>query len=118
MTYTRRLPLGVLLRAMVRASVCPPSSLTVKSWASSGVTSSGEVELYYRTSHRLLVFRFPDGRDRIFDPRLAARPDPEAGWSDWRPVDFVGLPNQPQTVKPGPEDPYELRYRLRVWGSE
>lgn len=79
---------------------------------------SGTTELYFRTSRRLLVFRFPDGRDRIFKPRLAARPDPDQGWSDWRPVDYVGLPDQPQTTRPGPEDPLELRYRVRVWGSE
>ncbi|HEX6120768.1 MAG TPA: hypothetical protein VFZ03_15070 [Dongiaceae bacterium] len=79
---------------------------------------SGEVELYYRTSQRLLVFKLPDGRDRIFRPALSARPDPEADWSDWRPVDFIGVPGQSQTVKPGPDDPFELRYRVRVWGSE
>ncbi|WP_119302141.1 hypothetical protein [Dongia deserti] len=79
---------------------------------------SGTVELYYRTSQRFLVFRFPDGRDRLFRPELAAKPDPEQGWSAWRKVDFVGLPDQPQTVQPGPEDPLELRYRVRVWGSE
>jgi hypothetical protein len=79
---------------------------------------SGTVELYYRTSSRLLVFRFPDGRDRIFRLGLAAKPDPDDGWSDWRPVDFVGLPGQPQTAKPGPEDTFALRYRVRVWGSE
>ncbi|HSE75526.1 MAG TPA: hypothetical protein VLB05_13485 [Dongiaceae bacterium] len=79
---------------------------------------AGEVELYYRTSQRLLVFKFPDGRDRIFRPALSARPDPGQGWSGWRPVDFVGIPGQPQAIKPGPEDPLELRYRVRVWGSE
>jgi hypothetical protein len=79
---------------------------------------SGTVELYYRTSSRLLVFRFPDGRDRIFRLGLAAKPEPEDGWSDWRTVDFVGLPDQPQTAKPGPEDPLGLRYKVRVWGSE
>ena len=79
---------------------------------------SGEVELYYRTSQRLLVFRFPDGRDRIFRPALSARPDPEDGWSAWRPVDFVGLQGQAQTVKPGRDDALELRYRVRVWGGE
>jgi hypothetical protein len=79
---------------------------------------SGTVELYYRTSSRLLVFGFPDGRDRIFRLGLAAKPDPADGWSDWRTVDFVGLPGQPQTAKPGPEDPLELRHRVRVWGSE
>lgn len=79
---------------------------------------SGEVELYFRTSSRLLVFKFPEGRDLIFRPALAAKPDPEDGWSDWREVDYVGLPDQPRAVKPRPEDAYELRYRVRVWGSE
>ena len=82
------------------------------------VALAGEVELYYRTAQRLLVIRFADGHDVIFDPDLAARPEPEAGWSDWRKADFVGLPGQTQTVKPGPDDPYELRYRVLVWGME
>jgi hypothetical protein len=79
---------------------------------------SGTVELYYRTSSRLLVIRFPDGQDRRFRLGLAAKPDPEDGWSDWRTVDLVGLPVQPETVKPGSEDPLVLRYKVRVWGSE
>lgn len=79
---------------------------------------AGTVELYYRTASRLLVFRFPDGRDRIFRLGLAAKPDPERGWSDWHAVDLVGVPGQPQTVKPGPGDPFAVRYRVRVWGSE
>jgi hypothetical protein len=45
---------------------------------------SGTVELYYRTSSRLLAFRIPNGGDRIFRLRLAAKPDPEQGWSEWR----------------------------------
>ncbi len=79
---------------------------------------SGGVELYYRTSSRLLVFRFPEGRDLIFQPALAAKPDPDDGWSDWRKADHVGLPDRPRAVKPRPEDAYELRYRVRVRGSE
>jgi hypothetical protein len=79
---------------------------------------SGEVELYYRTANRLLVFKFPEGRDLIFKPALAAKPDPADGWSDWRKVDYVGLPDQPQAVKSRPEDAYELRYRVRVSGAE
>ena len=79
---------------------------------------AGTVELYDRTSKRLLVFKFPDGRDRIFRPALAAKPDPAEGWSNWRQVDFVGVPGQQQAMKPGPDDPFELRYRVRVWGTE
>lgn len=79
---------------------------------------SGEVELYYRTSSRLLVFKFPEGRDLIFKPALAAKPDPEDGWSEWHKADWIGLPDQPQAVKARPEDAYELRYRVRIWGAE
>lgn len=79
---------------------------------------SGEVELYYRTSSRLLVFRLPDGRDLIFKPALPAKPDPLLGWSGWRKVDFIGLPGETQTQVPGPDQPFELRYRVRIWGSE
>jgi hypothetical protein len=79
---------------------------------------AGQVELYYRTASRLLVFKFPGGYDLIFKPALAAKPDPEDGWSEWRKVEWVGLPDQAQAVKPRPEDAYELRYRVRVWGTE
>jgi len=78
---------------------------------------SGTIELYLRVSQRLLVMRMPDHRDRIFRLRLPAKPDPGAGWSDWYKVDFIGLPNQPQTVPPGPEDPFEIRYKISVWGQ-
>ena len=78
---------------------------------------SGTIELYLRVSQRLLVMRMPDHRDRIFRLRLPAKPDPAAGWSDWYKVDFIGLPNQSQTVQPGPEDPFEIRYKVSVWGQ-
>jgi hypothetical protein len=54
----------------------------------------------------------------LFGRWAAAKPDPGQGWGAWRAVDFVSLPGQPQTVKPGPGDPFELRHRVRVWGSE
>lgn len=78
---------------------------------------SGGVELYFRTSQRLLVLTLGDGRDRLFRVDLPAKPDPDAGWSDWQAVDFVGVPGQPQTIPPGPEDPFEIRYKVRVWGQ-
>jgi hypothetical protein len=78
---------------------------------------SGGVELYFRTSQRLLVLRLGDGRDRLFRIRLPSKPDPDAGWSEWQNVDFVGVADQPQTVPPGPEDPFEVRYKVRVWGQ-
>jgi hypothetical protein len=79
---------------------------------------AGDVEMYFRTAQRLLVFRLPNGRDLIFDPDMGSKPDPDAGWSDWRGVDFVGEKDAPQALKPKPEDQYELRYRVRVFGTE
>jgi hypothetical protein len=78
---------------------------------------SGGVELYFRTAQRLLVLTLGDGRDRLFRIRLPAKPDPNAGWSEWQRVDFIGIPGQAQTVPPGPEDPFEIRYGVRVWGQ-
>jgi hypothetical protein len=78
---------------------------------------AGGVELYFRTSQRLLVLTFGDGRDRLFRIRLPSKPDPDAGWSDWHKVDFIGIADQPQTVPPGPEDPFEIRYKVRIWGQ-
>jgi hypothetical protein len=77
---------------------------------------AGGVELYFRTSQRLLVLQLGDGRDRLFRIRLPAKPDPDAGWGEWQKVDFIGIPDQPQTVPPGPEVPFEIRYHIRVWG--
>jgi hypothetical protein len=77
---------------------------------------SGGVELYFRTSQRLLVLNLGDGRDRLFRIRLPAKPDPDVGWSEWQKVDFIGIAHQPQTVPPGPDDPFEIRYGIRVWG--
>ena len=39
---------------------------------------SGGVELYFRTSQRLLVLTLGDGRDRLFRVDLPAKPDPDA----------------------------------------
>jgi hypothetical protein len=78
---------------------------------------SGGVELYFRTAQRLLVLKLGDHRDRLFKIRLPGKPDPGEAWSDWQKVDFIGLPDQPQTVPPTAEDPFEIRYRVRVWGQ-
>jgi MFS family permease len=79
---------------------------------------AGAVEMYFRTAQRLLVFRLPNGRDLIFDPDMGAKPDPDDGWSEWAGVNFIGEKDAPQALKPKPEDQYELRYRVRVFGTE
>lgn len=63
------------------------------------------------------MLKLGDGRDRLFRIRLSAKPDPDAGWSEWQKVDFIGIPGQPQTLPPVREDPLEVRYAVCVWGQ-
>jgi hypothetical protein len=74
---------------------------------------AGEVELYYRTSQRLLVLELGDGRIEIFDPRLAASPSASGDWTAWQRVDHVFTsPDQREAAPPGPADRSEMRSRV------
>ena len=55
------------------------------------LTRHGYVPLYYRTSHRLLALKFPDGRARLYNLRLPGNPMPKKyhAWSEWQKPDFV-----------------------------
>src|SRR5207244_9970886 len=56
----------------------------------SGVRA-GYVELYFRTSQRLFVLKFPGREDRIFKLHLSANPMKAkySAWSEWQNPDFV-----------------------------
>ena len=74
---------------------------------------AGYVELYFRTSQRLFVLKFPGRKDRIFKLQLPANPMKAShrAWREWQNPDFVakageqpsrflwrqGLPNSIQT---------------------
>jgi len=78
--------------------------------AQSPPIASGRVEMYFRTSQRLLVIKAPDREARIFRLKLPA--DPTAArfrqWSEWRKADSADGPNQ---SSPAPRDQdYEVRY--------
>jgi hypothetical protein len=73
---------------------------------------AGYVELYFRTSQRLFVLKFPDG-DRIFRLRLPANPMKAQyrAWSEWQKPDFVAKAGEQPSRSSGGSD-YQIRYKL------
>lgn len=78
----------------------------------SGVRA-GYVELYFRTSKRLFVLKFPGGQDRIFQLHLPANPmrPKYRAWSEWQNPDFVAKAGEQPTRPSGGSD-YQIRYKL------
>jgi hypothetical protein len=79
---------------------------------SSGVRA-GAVDLYFRTSQRLFVLKFPTHDDRIFQLKIPANPmkTKYREWSDWKNPDFVAKPDrQPERYAGGAD--YQIRYRV------
>ena len=74
---------------------------------------AGYVELYFRTSQRLFVLKFPGHEDRIFRLKLPANPMREKyqAWSDWQNPDFVAKAGQ-QPSRPSGENEYQIRYKM------
>jgi hypothetical protein len=78
----------------------------------SGVRA-GAVDLYFRTSQRLFVLKFPSHEDRIFRLKLPANPMKAKyrEWCDWQGPDFIAKPDsQPMRHSGGPD--YQIRYRV------
>ena len=78
----------------------------------SGVRA-GYVEMYFRTSRRLFVLKFPGHEDRIFNLHLPANPmkSKYRTWSEWQKPDFVAKADQQPTRFSGGND-YQIRYRV------
>jgi hypothetical protein len=74
---------------------------------------AGFVELYFRTSKRLFVLKFPGGEDRIFQLHLPANPmrAKYRAWSEWQNPDFVAKTGEQPTRPSGGSD-YQIRYKL------
>lgn len=77
---------------------------------------SGAVELYFRTSQRLLVVKPRGAADRVFRLKLAAKPGHMRAPGPWQTADTVAGPGE-APHRPGTGDGYELRYRV-VWAGE
>jgi len=74
---------------------------------------AGYVELYFRTSQRLFVLKFPGDTDRIFRLKLPANPmrAKYRAWSDWQNPDFVAKGGQ-QPTRPTGGNEYQIRYKM------
>jgi hypothetical protein len=74
---------------------------------------AGYVELYFRTSQRLFVLKFPGDTDRIFRLKLPANPmrAKYRAWSDWQDPDFVAKGGE-QPSRPAGGNEYRIRYKL------
>jgi hypothetical protein len=74
---------------------------------------AGYVELYFRTSQRLFVLKFPGDTDRIFRLKLPANPmrTKYRDWSDWQNPDFVAKAGE-QPSRPSGGNDYQIRYKM------
>ena len=88
-----------------------PSTLTVTT-ADGRPLIKGQVDLYFRTSRRLLVMRIPGEPDRLFALRLAANPSGTSDFGPWQRVDEIA--DRPGgALRKGTEaDDYTIRYRV------
>ena len=79
-------------------------------------TRRGYVALYYRTSHRLLALRFPNGGARLYNLRLPANPMPKKYhvWSAWQKPDFVDEPGSTGPKRAGDGPDIEVRYHVET----
>jgi MFS family permease len=73
---------------------------------------TGHMQLYLRTSQRLIVFQFPGGVDQLFQLRLPASPlgRKYQKWSAWQPADFVFTPESRIGQRVPAENAYRMRY--------
>jgi len=78
---------------------------------------AGYVELYFRTSQRLFVLKFPGQEDKIFRLKLPANPmrAKYRAWSNWQNPDFVAKAGQ-QPSRPSGGNEYQIRYRMDYQG--
>jgi len=75
--------------------------------------AAGYVELYFRTSQRLFVLKFPGDTDQIFRLKLPANPmrAKYRAWSEWQSPDFVAKGGQ-QLSRPPLGNEYQIRYNM------
>jgi hypothetical protein len=79
-------------------------------------TRRGYVQLYYRTSHRLLALKFPNGGARLYNLHLPANPMPKKyhAWSEWQKPDFVDEPGSTGPKRAGGGPDIEVRYHVET----
>ncbi len=89
-----------------------PALLTDSGTENRRPSIAGVVDLYFRTRSRLLVLRMQGEPDRLFMLKLASNPPASAEFGPWQPVDHIADGPHGELRKPGPDDAYEIRYRV------
>jgi hypothetical protein len=77
----------------------------------------GMVEMYHRSSQRMLVMTMPDKTDVLFNIKLAGAPKHSPEFSAWQRADYIAEPGKEQSRRATAADNYEIRYRAD-WGEE
>jgi len=72
----------------------------------------GEVDLAFRTTHRILVVQIKGEPDRLFMLNLAGNPAASPEFGPWQRVDFIDDQPPQAPRKGGAGDEYEIRYRV------
>lgn len=88
-----------------------PATLTVTT-ADGRTLIKGRVDLYFRTSRRLLVLRIPAEPDRLFALKLAANPGGTPDFSTWQRVSEIADRPGGALRKGTDTDDYMIRYRV------
>jgi hypothetical protein len=73
---------------------------------------TGHLQLYLKTSRRMLIFNFPGQVNRLFNLRLPSSPlgKKYQNWSEWQPADFLFTPDSNIGQKVNPANAYRIRY--------
>jgi hypothetical protein len=75
---------------------------------------AGDVEVYYRSGWRLLELKVPGQSDRLFRLDLPASPRRTTDFGRWERAQYVVAPGDTQPRKTGPDESFEIRYRM-IW---
>lgn len=78
---------------------------------------TGSVEMYFRSSWRLLELKLPGEPDRLFVLKLASRPGHDKEFRDWEHVTHVADTGDNRPRIAGPQDAFDIRYRV-AWPGE
>ena len=78
---------------------------------------TGSVEITYRSSWRLLELKLPGEPDRLFVLKLASRPGHDKEFRDWEHVTHVADTGDNRPRMAGPQDVFDIRYRV-AWPGE
>jgi hypothetical protein len=78
---------------------------------------TGSVEMYYRSSWRILELKLPGEPDHLFLIKLASRPGHDKEFRDWEHVTHVADTNDNRPRAAGAQDQFDIRYRV-AWVGE